>query len=225
MMTLHSAKGLEFPTVIMAGVEEKLFPHTLAVEDEDIEEERRLCYVGMTRAKSRLYFTFAAQRRVFGEYRSTGPSRFLMEVPEDLIEVVSPSGYRDREASLPFGAHSREAYSGRASSGSAHGGRGRSGRPHAGGAHFTRGPFDEGRTPAGRGQAGGSSPREPHYVFDGDQDPSFTLAPGRRVRHPQLGTGIVLSIEPVDDDIRLVVRFESVGRKTLRAKFAHLEPA
>src|SRR3982751_6680856 len=82
MMTMHAAKGLEFPLVIIAGLEEGLFPHSRSAEDvEELEEERRLCYVGMTRAQSQLLLNSAARRRVFGEYQSTEPSRFLDEVP------------------------------------------------------------------------------------------------------------------------------------------------
>ena len=82
MMTMHSAKGLEFPVVVMAGLEEGLFPHSRSSDDEaELEEERRLCYVGITRAQRRLVLTSAARRRVFGEYQSTEPSRFIDEIP------------------------------------------------------------------------------------------------------------------------------------------------
>jgi DNA helicase-2/ATP-dependent DNA helicase PcrA len=92
LMTLHAAKGLEFPVVIIAGMEEGLFPHSRArEEDEDLEEERRLCYVGMTRAGSQLVLTGAARRRVFGEYQSTEPSRFLQEIPGTLLERIAPA--------------------------------------------------------------------------------------------------------------------------------------
>jgi DNA helicase II / ATP-dependent DNA helicase PcrA len=87
LMTLHAAKGLEFPVVVMTGMEDGLFPHARSREDvAELEEERRLCYVGMTRAERRLVLTGAARRRVFGEYQSTTPSRFLEEIPKDLIE-------------------------------------------------------------------------------------------------------------------------------------------
>ena len=87
MMTLHSAKGLEFPTVVLAGLEEGLFPHSRSRDDEaELEEERRLCYVGITRARKQLVLTSAARRRVFGEYQTTEPSRFIDEIPPDLIE-------------------------------------------------------------------------------------------------------------------------------------------
>ena len=92
LMTLHSAKGLEFPVVIMAGLEEGLFPHSRSSDDqEELEEERRLCYVGMTRARARLVLTGAARRRIFGEYQSSEPSRFIDEVPAALVDRVAPS--------------------------------------------------------------------------------------------------------------------------------------
>ena len=92
LMSMHAAKGLEFPVVFIAGMEENLFPHSRSSEDEDeLEEERRLFYVGMTRAESRLFLTGAARRRHFGEYQSTEPSRFLDEVPSELVERITPA--------------------------------------------------------------------------------------------------------------------------------------
>jgi DNA helicase-2/ATP-dependent DNA helicase PcrA len=89
-MTLHSAKGLEFPVVVMAGLEEGLFPHSRSREDEaELEEERRLCYVGITRARRRLVLTSAARRRVFGEYQTTEPSRFIEEIPRSIEQEFS----------------------------------------------------------------------------------------------------------------------------------------
>ena len=89
LMTLHSAKGLEFPLVFIGGMEEGLFPHSMSAEDPDrLEEERRLCYVGMTRAMSQLYLTHAESRRLHGSESYPFPSRFLREIPVDLIEEV-----------------------------------------------------------------------------------------------------------------------------------------
>jgi DNA helicase-2/ATP-dependent DNA helicase PcrA len=94
-MTMHAAKGLEFPTVIVAGLEEGLFPHSRSAEDEDeVEEERRLCYVCMTRAQTRLVLTSAARRRIFGEYQGTSPSRFLLEIPAELMDRIEPEAPR-----------------------------------------------------------------------------------------------------------------------------------
>ena len=89
MMTMHSAKGLEFPLVIMAGMEENLFPHQMSIEDPDgLEEERRLCYVGITRAMEKLIMTLAQRRRLFGKESRPYPSRFLSEIPANLIKEV-----------------------------------------------------------------------------------------------------------------------------------------
>ena len=91
MMTLHTAKGLEFPLVFMSGMEDGLFPHTRSINDlEGLEEERRLCYVGMTRAMQQLYFTYAEQRRLHGIDSHNAPSRFLQDVPPAMIEEVRP---------------------------------------------------------------------------------------------------------------------------------------
>jgi DNA helicase-2/ATP-dependent DNA helicase PcrA len=87
LMTLHNAKGLEFPVVFMIGLEEGVFPHSRAVDSGDIEEERRLCYVGITRARERLYMTHASRRMLFGESSWNEPSRFLDEIPEEHAEV------------------------------------------------------------------------------------------------------------------------------------------
>ena len=88
LMTLHMAKGLEFSTVFMVGLEEGIFPHAYAMADErELEEERRLCYVGMTRAKRRLYLTSARQRRLYGNKSFNLPSRFLEEIPSEVLEV------------------------------------------------------------------------------------------------------------------------------------------
>jgi DNA helicase-2/ATP-dependent DNA helicase PcrA len=91
MMTLHSAKGLEFPVVFMAGMEDGLFPHQRSVADlAGLEEERRLCYVGATRAMRHLYITYAEQRRLYGVDTYGQPSRFIGELPPELIEEIRP---------------------------------------------------------------------------------------------------------------------------------------
>ncbi len=92
LMTVHAAKGLEFPVVILTGLEEGLFPHARSQEDEaELEEERRLCYVGMTRAQTKLVLSSAARRRIFGEYQATTQSRFINEIPPHLVEVAASS--------------------------------------------------------------------------------------------------------------------------------------
>jgi ATP-dependent DNA helicase UvrD/PcrA len=189
MMTLHSAKGLEFPVVVLAGLEEGLFPHSRSSNDlEELEEERRLCYVGMTRARSKLVLTGAARRRIFGEYQSSQPSRFIEEVPAELIDRVaaSYSSFGDRSYQSPF--------------------------------------YDFRTNPYGRGRR--VREPEPAYAYeDEDQSTGLNLRPGMKVRHPQFGVGSVISIEALDDDTKLVVRFAAVGQKTLRARYARLERA
>jgi DNA helicase-2/ATP-dependent DNA helicase PcrA len=188
MMTLHSAKGLEFPVVVMVGLEDGLFPHSRSADDEaELEEERRLCYVGLTRAQRRIVLTSAARRRVFGEYQATEPSRFLDEIPAALIEDVSPAFLPSRAAFPSYRGTN-------------------AGRPGG-----TRGRVRE---------------EQPAYAYeDEDQSAYPGLRPGSRVRHPQFGVGTVISVEPLDGDAKLVVRFTSVGQKTLRAKYAKLEVA
>ena len=98
LMTLHSAKGLEFPIVFMAGMEEGLFPHTRSKDEgEDFEEERRLCYVGMTRAKEKLYLTRAERRRVYGDFKNNDASRFLAEIPHRFLETAPEFPGRNEE--------------------------------------------------------------------------------------------------------------------------------
>ncbi|MCL6548880.1 MAG: ATP-binding domain-containing protein, partial [Alicyclobacillus sp.] len=91
LMTLHSAKGLEFPVVFLVGLEEGLFPHRRAIgSDREMEEERRLCYVGITRAKRKLYLTACTARTIFGEFQRTRPSRFLQEMPVQHVQLEEP---------------------------------------------------------------------------------------------------------------------------------------
>jgi len=114
MMTLHSAKGLEFPVVFMVGMEEGLFPLSRAIASEDaneLEEERRLCYVGMTRAKERLYMTLASHRFMYGVGRPSAPSRFLADLPERVAESASGSRPRAVTWAAADSAGAREARS------------------------------------------------------------------------------------------------------------------
>jgi len=199
MMTLHSAKGLEFPVVFIAGLEEGLFPHSRSSDDEaELEEERRLCYVGMTRAQRKLYLGSASQRRWYGEYRQATPSRFIDEVPEELLERVGPSATSMHQPGLWASRR-------------------------VGGGYLA---YQDRATPAFR--RGPSRVREdsPSYAYhDEDQSQSGHFEPGMRVRHAQFGVGTVVSVEPADTDVKLVVRFASVGSKRLLARYAKLQRA
>ena len=99
LMTLHGCKGLEFPHVFMAGVEEELLPHRNSLEESGEQEERRLMYVGITRARDTLTLSYASHRRRYGEHISCEPSRFLGELPEELLEWQGENLERDHEKS------------------------------------------------------------------------------------------------------------------------------
>jgi len=108
-MTLHAAKGLEFPVVFLCGMEEGLFPHQMALEEPGrLEEERRLCYVGITRAREQLYLSYAERRRLRGSETYTEPSRFLDELPAALVEEIRPRVQVSRPLHRP-GAEPMEA--------------------------------------------------------------------------------------------------------------------
>jgi ATP-dependent DNA helicase UvrD/PcrA len=190
LMTMHAAKGLEFPTVIVAGLEEGLFPHSRSSEaEEELEEERRLCYVAMTRARRQLVLTGAARRRVFGEYQPCKPSRFLDEIPAELMErIAAPPSTRYDGAF----AH-----------------------PHY---EFRTNPY---------GRRGGARFKEAEtaYAYENEDQSLFRLRPGMRVRHPEFGIGTVTAVEEHNDDIKITVRFNSIGVKKLMAKYAKLELA
>ena len=164
----------------------RLNPKVNAVAPQDVEEERRLCYVGMTRAERRLILTSAMRRRLFGEYQATEPSRFVDEVPRELVDDVSADAVN--ASRIGFG---------------------RSGLSSA----------MNTRSRWARAQES-----EPTYSYaDEDQSAVSGLRPGVRVRHAQFGVGTVLSVEQLEDDSKLIVRFVSVGQKTLRAKYAKLD--
>jgi DNA helicase-2/ATP-dependent DNA helicase PcrA len=204
LMTLHAAKGLEFPAVIIAGLEEGLFPHSRSSDDDQtLEEERRLCYVGMTRARRQLFLTSAGRRRVFGDYRSSEPSRFLDEVPAALMQRYDFVGYGS------YGGAYATSYGGSRGFGGRESGFGnRSGTPLG-----PRGASQHHAEPVDKAE-------------DEDQSaPASGLRLGMRVRHPQFGAGTVLAIEDHGDDLKLTVRFASVGAKRLLARYARLEKA
>ena len=191
LMTMHAAKGLEFPVVVIAGLEEGLFPHSRSSEDiEELEEERRLCYVGMTRAQSHLILTSAARRRVFGEYQSTQPSRFLDEIPAELVERIAPTFTSAYQST------------------------------------FTHGHYEFRTNPYGRkGKGARFRETEGAYAYEDEDQSAAGISLGMRVRHAQFGVGTVVAMEEHNDDMKITVRFNSVGVKKLLAKYAKLVPA
>ncbi|MBU3701016.1 MAG: ATP-dependent DNA helicase PcrA, partial [Acidimicrobiia bacterium] len=211
LMTLHSAKGLEFPCVFMIGLEDGVFPHSRSIGDPDeLEEERRLAYVGITRAKERLHLSHAWCRTMYGSTQYNPPSRFLDEIPEQLVESVKGSrrstGTVGSSASRSTGTWGRGDRSGewgrRADddewSGSVIGGRSRR---------------DEAREAALR-----PAPPEPSGAD------RLGLKVGDDVRHGKFGEGVILALEGTGDKTEAVVRFPSVGEKRLLLAWAPLEP-
>ncbi len=186
LMTMHSAKGLEFPTVYIAGAEDGLFPGLKSIGDEgEMEEERRLCYVAVTRAKEKLYITNAKQRMVFGRTQNNQPSRFLASIPEELLER------------LPKERRSNTAWSG--FEGSAVGSRER--RPYAGERALPRrqAPKPVYRSPQAQKQPAAQ----------------LKLSVGDTVEHSAFGRGTVLGVRPMGPDSILEIAFEKEGTKKL----------
>jgi DNA helicase-2/ATP-dependent DNA helicase PcrA len=250
LMTLHAAKGLEFPLVFLAGMEEGLFPHSRTLTDPtQMEEERRLCYVGMTRAMDSLILSRARYRRRYGNDspESSMPSRFLEEVPARLIEDLSPAPYGNayataypqrgrRGESDDFGAERHYSYEdesqepGRGAAQNYAAQRFGSGRQGFGGERARgsgTGPLDN--TAAFFGKAGaGLKPGAARFPSRPKMDiPAPTgrtgLGKGIRVRHPKYGDGIIFAREGEGEDAKLTVQFTSHGMKKLVEKFAQLE--
>ena len=242
LMTLHAAKGLEFPLVFLAGMEEGLFPHSRTLQDPtQMEEERRLCYVGMTRAMDTLIMTRARYRRRYGNDspESSMPSRFLEEVPSKLIEDLSPTSYGNAYSTAypqrnkrpgsddDFGAERHYSYEDESQDTSSSATKSyatqRFGqrRPTPG-----SGPLDN--TAAFFGKGGAFSKGAPAFKGRPRMDiPAPTgrtgLGKGARVRHPKYGEGIIFAREGDGEDAKLTVQFSNHGMKKLVEKFAQLE--
>jgi DNA helicase-2/ATP-dependent DNA helicase PcrA len=235
LLTLHSAKGLEFPVVFIAGMEEGLFPHSRALDSsEGLEEERRLCYVGFTRARRRLVLTHALRRLVHGVPMPQEPSRFLNEVPSSLVEVGLPdSSSHPGRRGLPLwgespaaavvwgGGARRERRGSFAAYGAAPAGRrGRAGHGvagAAGGAAVTR--------RGGRGRDGTSETEPAGVVFgaaDWSAEGSSAFPLGARVEHPKFGRGQVERVEGAGERLKLTIHFQGYGRKKILPHYAAL---
>jgi DNA helicase-2/ATP-dependent DNA helicase PcrA len=244
LITLHAAKGLEFPVVFIAGLEEGLFPHSRALDDErQLEEERRLAYVGITRAKRRLYLSHAWRRATWGMGQAAVPSRFLLEIPAELMIGPRLGGIdepeRDLDLDLVFGQRRTTRFNTptRGPGPAYRQGSGRPGAP-ADGETFRpsrdlaarRDAFEAG-APSGSlatvdravaaGTAGPVSVRPPRPVIPGERQ----FRDGDRVRHGRWGDGIVVTSKLTRSDEEITVAFKdpSIGRKTMLASLANLE--
>ena len=179
LMTLHSAKGLEFPVVFLTGLEEGVFPHSRSLNtDSEVEEERRLCYVGMTRAREELHLVHAHRRSVYGTPNFNRRSRFLDDIPSNLLDTLNVGGYQAPQARTVFQERT--------------------------GSYTVTEPVKV------------EAPKAPMWK------PPFEI--GQRVRHVKFGMGVVVSCNPIKDDVEVTVAFPGVvGVKKLVQKFAKLE--
>ena len=229
LMTLHSAKGLEFPKVYLVGLEDGLFPSMMSINSDDktdMEEERRLCYVGITRAKNELVITSARQRMVNGETRYCKPSRFLEEVPGELLEEE-----RLEPVLGSFGSRNN---------GDGAGGFGRSGisgeaglpwsQPAPGNTRtstFGKGynAYASGASQPLSGLGAGSPAGNPGFgkAFTVQKAASLDYGEGDRVRHIKFGEGTVKSIRDGGKDYEVTVVFDGAGQKKMFASFAKLK--
>ena len=209
MMTMHAAKGLEFPVVFVVGAEEGIFPGSRAIgETEEMEEERRLCYVAMTRAKEQLYLTCASQRMLFGRTSSNRPSRFVEEIPSEHLERSGRTFLSEPED-----------WGGMPSRVSGYGGYGGPQRPAYGAGRQN---YGAGRAPAGEGlqkRPAQPGPR-PAGLVGGTKSPALQLAKGDMVVHKAFGHGMVLSIQAMGGDALVEIAFDNVGTKRLMLKAA-----
>jgi DNA helicase II / ATP-dependent DNA helicase PcrA len=216
LMTAHSAKGLEFPIIFIVGLEDGLFPHSRSLSDSsDIEEERRLCYVAMTRAERFLYVTHAVKRRVYGEELASEPSQFLNEMPLELIEDLSHG-----RSWLSFARGSTAVDDGQLSAHRDTKARARYEGKTYDSAQSVAEFFKERATRMGQPETF-RSPRKPEQTSQ--SGPAADALPGSYVRHAKYGRGLVLRREGSGDQTKLTVSFPGYGQKKLVEKYAGLE--
>ena len=202
MMTIHSAKGLEYPNVFLVGLEEELFPSirgdSFAADPDEIEEERRLCYVGMTRARKKLFLTSAHVRRVFGLRKIRRLSRFVSELPQEEIILEDHSPSMQPKMGLYNSDYQDTTYNGFDSHG-------------AGGSHSSS-------------DQTYSAPRADDFAeFFESPEEKDGFDVGIKVKHPDYGEGVVVARQGARDTLKLSIKFARVGTKKFLAKYAPLE--
>jgi DNA helicase-2/ATP-dependent DNA helicase PcrA len=195
LLTLHAAKGLEFPVVFIVGMEEKLFPHSRSMDDpEQMEEERRLCYVGVTRAKERLYLLHTFRRTLYGESEIREPSRFLRDIPEQLVQGEQMRRVaRQENLGLDAGRFLGQKRSG-----------------------FTA------FTPESRSRPHPARLSRP-AAFESPQPAEPRFETGDEVQHEVFGKGVIIESKPSGGDEQVTVAFAGVGIKRLMAGMAPME--
>lgn len=218
LMTLHSAKGLEFPVVFLVGMEEGIFPGYKSIsEPTELEEERRLCYVGITRAKEHLFLTCSKQRTIFGSTSYNPVSRFLGEIPEDLLEGYEEAFgetsnkeemFQDSKYSWTYGSKNN--------------------------GNIKSYKITESKEPVAATSKTGNSNNQ--FLFRTAESFLNNLASkktttqdlskykaGLRIFHKKFGEGTISKVEPEGEDLKVDINFDKVGHKRLMAKFANLE--
>jgi DNA helicase-2/ATP-dependent DNA helicase PcrA len=208
LITLHAVKGLEFPIVFLTGMEEGVFPHARSLEEEaELEEERRLCYVGVTRAMHRCYLSWARRRTLFGRTSSNPPSRFLRELPREGVEWRGGTEAEERDVWADLDTErDRARYEERRAA--------------------RRAEALAGLPTEWSGSRGNGRPR-----VERERPPATAKSlttrfhAGQKVKHPAFGEGIVVSSAARADDEEVTVAFPQKGVKKLMAAFADLRPA
>ncbi len=213
LMTLHSAKGLEFPVVFLVGMEEGIFPGYKSIgEQKELEEERRLCYVGITRAKNNLFLTCAKQRTIFGSTSCNAMSRFVREIPKDLLD-----GFEDVQETknrqfgdMPYTWHYGD-------------------RQNSYNSNVKTYSFNENRdtmVAAAKPKNSFAFRTAESFLNSLNKTADIDLskfAQGQRVYHKKFGEGTISNLEPEGNDMKVDIDFDKVGHKRLMAKFAGLE--
>ena len=215
LMTLHSAKGLEFPVVFLVGMEEGIFPGYKSIsEPRELEEERRLCYVGITRAKEHLYLTCSKQRTIFGSTSYNQTSRFLKEIPEELLDGYEEAFgdttnkermFKDTDYSWTYGSGNSKVKSYKMDN-------------------------IESKVAAASKSASNFMFRTAESFLSNlnkkSEEKKVDLSQykeGLRVFHKKFGEGTISIVEPENDDLKVDINFDKVGHKRLMAKFANLQ--
>lgn len=209
LMTLHTAKGLEFPIVFMSGMEEGLFPHSRTLMDENaMEEERRTCYVGITRAQRKLYLTNARQRTIYGKTNTFPASRFLKEIPDEYVEYLVPRANAYGFANAKYYDSLQQNVIR-----SFHPGTQQMGA----GIHFTGNPQSALEAMAALQQKKANIRTSPGVIRP---DMSVTWKVGDKAKHSKWGIGTVVSVKGSGEEVELKIAFPGQGVKGLMQKYA-----
>ena len=207
LMTLHSAKGLEFPVVFLVGMEEGIFPGYKSIgEPKELEEERRLCYVGITRAKNNLFLTCSRQRTMFGSTSCNPVSRFVKEIPKAMLEGSSELG---GETENKFKDNNYEWSYGKTGSSKV--------------VSYKIETSNTRKEPSFAFKSAESFLAKLNNKAQTSQADVSKYKEGQRIYHKRFGEGNISKIEPEGDDLKLDIQFDKVGHKRLMAKFANLE--